>query len=163
VFINAAERAFLGFPDDDDDDDEADLGAASLTFIHPDDHHLFTGMVDTLVQQGAGSTTVEMWIRRHDGSSGGQICSAASLGVSSVRSWLRDVHRIEDLRQQQADLTTARTQADEVTGAAGHPAVPGAHRLRPRGPGLHLPPDQRLPGRHRRRPPGRGAPGPAGA
>ena len=48
VFINAAERAFLGIPDGDD----ADLGAASLTFIHPDDHHLFTRMIDTLVRAG---------------------------------------------------------------------------------------------------------------
>ncbi len=109
VFINAAERAFLGIPDDD----EADLGAASLTFIHPDDHHLFTRMIDTLVQQGAGSTTVEMRIRRHDGVFRWQICSAASLGVSSVRSWLVTLTDIEDLRQQQADLTAARTQADE--------------------------------------------------
>ena len=59
VFINAAERAFLGIPDDD----EADLGAASRTFIHPDDHPLYSRLIDTLVQQGAGSTTVEMRIR----------------------------------------------------------------------------------------------------
>jgi PAS domain S-box-containing protein len=109
VFINAAERAFLGIPDDD----ETDPGAASLTFIHPDDHHLFTRMIDTLVQQRAGSTTVEMRVRRHDGVFRWQICSAASLGVSSVRSWLVTLTDIEDLRQQQADLTTARTQADE--------------------------------------------------
>jgi PAS domain-containing protein len=48
VFINAAERAFLGIPDGDD----ADLVTASLNFIHPDDHYLFTQMIDTLVQQG---------------------------------------------------------------------------------------------------------------
>lgn len=109
VFINAAERAFLGIPDDDD----ADLQDASLTFIHPDDHHLFTKLIDTLVQQGAGSTTVEMRIRRHDGVYRWQICSAASLGVSAVPSWVVTLTDIEDLRQQQADLTAARTQADE--------------------------------------------------
>ena len=109
VFVNAAERAYLGIPDDDD----ADLETASLTFIHPDDHYLFTQLIDTLVQQGAGSTTVEMRIRRHDGVYRWQICSAASLGVSSVPSWLVTLTDIEDLRRQQADLTAARTQADE--------------------------------------------------
>ena len=47
------------------------------------------------------------------GSTGGRSAVRPPLGVSSVPSWLVTLTDIEDLRQQQADLSAARTQADE--------------------------------------------------
>ena len=109
VFVNAAERAYLGMPEG------ADSTGAPAEFIHPDDFHAFPETVEKLLRGSSGGATAEARIRRADGAYRWHICTASAIrdARGAISYWLVTFVDIEQHRRLEAELHAARAEADE--------------------------------------------------